>query len=351
MAGWLAELGVADAAMESTGVYWWPVYHALAQAGIEVCVCNAAHMRNVPGRKTDLRDCQQLAELHEYGLLRTGFIPGAQVAALRQRTRYRKKLTGQRSSEGQRLAKVLEDAGIKTGLGGQRHAGQVRPGDDRGADRLGSGTRPGWPGWPWACCAARPRSWRWPATAGSPRAMPRCAGCTYIAEAGAQTRVMPVTCQDINRAGDGNRTRIASLEGWSSTIELRPQPPPNRRLTPVAYRLTAPSSSTEHQNGRPRHSGSDHDPPLITNAPGPRRRSPHRPRWHSGRYWTTGAQCLTQKFALGKDPPRLPPPRPAACCPDARAGPQGSHSRPVLPNAHSTEETRSIWRKQRRRSA
>ena len=55
MTGWLAELGVSDAAMESTGVYWWPVYHALAQAGtIEVCVCNAAHMRNVPGRKTDI---------------------------------------------------------------------------------------------------------------------------------------------------------------------------------------------------------------------------------------------------------------------------------------------------------
>ena len=110
MAAWLAELGVTDAAMESTGVYWWPVYHALAQAGIEVCVCNAAHMRNVPGRKTDLRDCQWIAELHEYGLLRPSFIPDAQVAALRQRTRYRKKLIEQRSSEGQRLAKVLEDA-------------------------------------------------------------------------------------------------------------------------------------------------------------------------------------------------------------------------------------------------
>ena len=110
MAGWLAELGVADAAMESTGVYWWPVYHALAQAGIEVCVCNAAHMRNVPGRKTDLADCQWIAELHEYGLLRPSFIPGAQVAALRQRTRYRKKLIEQRTSEGQRLEKLLEDA-------------------------------------------------------------------------------------------------------------------------------------------------------------------------------------------------------------------------------------------------
>src|SRR5215831_17814086 len=54
MAAWLAELGVTEVAMESAGVYWWPVYHALAQAGlVEVCVCNAAHMRNVPGRKTD----------------------------------------------------------------------------------------------------------------------------------------------------------------------------------------------------------------------------------------------------------------------------------------------------------
>jgi len=113
MAAWLAELGVTDAAMESTGIYWWPVYHALAAAGIEVCVCNAAHMRNVPGRKTDLRDCQWIAELHEHGLLRASFIPGPAVAALRQRTRYRKKLIESRTAEGQRLSKVLEDAGIK----------------------------------------------------------------------------------------------------------------------------------------------------------------------------------------------------------------------------------------------
>jgi transposase len=113
MAAWLAGLGVTDAAMESTGVYWWPVYHALDGAGIEACVCNAAHMRNVPGRKTDAKDCQWIAELHEHGLLRPSFIPAADVAALRQRTRYRKKLIEQRTSEGQRLAKVLEDAGIK----------------------------------------------------------------------------------------------------------------------------------------------------------------------------------------------------------------------------------------------
>ena len=85
----------------------------LASAGIEVCVCNAAHMRNVPGRKTDLRDCQWIAELHEHGLLRPSFIPAAEVAALRQRTRYRKKLIESRGSELQRLAKVLEDGGVK----------------------------------------------------------------------------------------------------------------------------------------------------------------------------------------------------------------------------------------------
>jgi transposase len=113
MAAWLAELGVTDAAMESTGVYWWPVYHALAGAGIEACVCNAAHMRNVPGRKRDIADCQWIAELHEHGLLRPSFIPAAEVAALRQRTRYRKRLIEARTAEGQRLAKVLEDAGIK----------------------------------------------------------------------------------------------------------------------------------------------------------------------------------------------------------------------------------------------
>jgi transposase len=104
MASWLAELGVADAAMESTGVFWWPVYHALAGAGIGVCVCNAAHMRNVPGRKRDIADCQWIAELHEHGLLRASFIPAAEVAALRQRTRYRRRLIEQRTSEGQRLS-------------------------------------------------------------------------------------------------------------------------------------------------------------------------------------------------------------------------------------------------------
>src|SRR5713226_3148996 len=99
--------------MESAGVYWWPVCHPLAGAGIGVCVCNAAHMHGVPGRKTGSKDAQRIAELHEYGLLRPSFIPAGQGAALWARTRYRKRLTGQRTGEGQRLAKVPEDAGTK----------------------------------------------------------------------------------------------------------------------------------------------------------------------------------------------------------------------------------------------
>lgn len=114
MAAWLAGQGVTDVAMEATGVYWWPVYHALAGAGkIEVCVCNAAHMRNVPGRKTDVKDAQWIAELHECGLLQPSLVVPAQARALRDRTRYRKKLIEARTAELQRLSKVLEQAGIK----------------------------------------------------------------------------------------------------------------------------------------------------------------------------------------------------------------------------------------------
>lgn len=114
MADWLAELGVTDVAMEATGIYWWPVYFALTATGsIQVCVANAAHMKNVPGRKTDVKDAQWIAQLHEHGLLQPSLIVPREVRALRDRTRYRKKLIEERTREQQRLAKVLETAGIK----------------------------------------------------------------------------------------------------------------------------------------------------------------------------------------------------------------------------------------------
>ena len=115
MAAWLVSEGVTHVSMESTGVYWKPVFHAVcaAEEPIEVLLVNAGHVKHVPGRKSDALDAAWLAELTECGLLRGSFIPPPQIAALRELTRYRKKLIAQRTSELQRLGKVLEDAGIK----------------------------------------------------------------------------------------------------------------------------------------------------------------------------------------------------------------------------------------------
>lgn len=116
MARWLADRGVTQVAMESTGVYWWPVYAALREvggAGLVIEVVNAAHVKAVPGRKTDVKDSQWLAQLMEVGLLRGSFLPPEQVRRLRDLTRYQTKLIEERSREKQRLLKTLEAAGIK----------------------------------------------------------------------------------------------------------------------------------------------------------------------------------------------------------------------------------------------
>jgi transposase len=113
-ARWLTGHGVTDVAMEATGIYSMPVYHALVAHGeFEVLVCNAGHVKNVPGRKTDLSDAEWLAHLLECGLLRASFIPPAQIKAARDVIRYRRKLVEHRTSELQRLGNVLQDAGIK----------------------------------------------------------------------------------------------------------------------------------------------------------------------------------------------------------------------------------------------
>jgi transposase len=115
MARWLVSLQVTHVAMEATGIYTMPVYHALIEQGRfeQVLVCNAAHVKNVPGRKTDAVDAAWLAELLECGLLRGSFIPEPKIKAVRDITRYRKKVVGARTSEIQRLGSVLQDAGIK----------------------------------------------------------------------------------------------------------------------------------------------------------------------------------------------------------------------------------------------
>jgi transposase len=99
---------------EATGVYWKPIFHALCESDtLEVVLVNARHVKNVPGRKTDVKDSEWLAQLLECGLLRGSFIPPREIAAIRELTRYRKKTIQARTRELQRLCKVLEDAGIK----------------------------------------------------------------------------------------------------------------------------------------------------------------------------------------------------------------------------------------------
>jgi transposase len=114
-ARWLSELGVTQVAMEATGVYSMPVYHALIEHGRfeRVLVCNAAHVRNFSGRKTDLSDAEWLVQLLECGLVRGSFIPPAEIKAVRDVLRYRTKLVQSHTSELQRLSNVLQDAGIK----------------------------------------------------------------------------------------------------------------------------------------------------------------------------------------------------------------------------------------------
>lgn len=112
LADWLGGLGVSHVAMESTGVYWKSPFYVL-EADFEVLLVNAAHVRHVPGRKTDTIDAAWLAQLLAHGLLRGSFVPPPPVRELRDLTRYRKALVAERTREVNRIHKTLEDAGVK----------------------------------------------------------------------------------------------------------------------------------------------------------------------------------------------------------------------------------------------
>jgi len=109
---WLKEHGIAHIAMESTGVYWKPVFNVLGD-DFQIWLVNARHVKNVPGHKTDKKDSRWLAKLLLSGLLKGSFIPNQSIRELRDLTRYKKKLTNQVSSEKNRFQKILEDANIK----------------------------------------------------------------------------------------------------------------------------------------------------------------------------------------------------------------------------------------------
>ena len=112
---WLVGLGVTQVAMEATGVFWKPVWQVLDDGDRfeQVLLVNPAHVKNVPGRKTDVNDATWIAQLLECGLLRGSFVPPVEIRQLREITRYRRQLTEERAREVQRLQKLLEDANVK----------------------------------------------------------------------------------------------------------------------------------------------------------------------------------------------------------------------------------------------
>jgi len=140
LSDWLAGEGCTHLAMEATGVYWKPVWHVLGDGDFTLLLANAAHVKNVPGRKTDVNDATWLADLLAHGLIRGSFVPDEQTQEMRSLLRTRKQLVRERSSHIQRLQKTLEDANIKldsvisdiVGLSGRRMiealiAGQTDP--------------------------------------------------------------------------------------------------------------------------------------------------------------------------------------------------------------------------------
>lgn len=113
LADWLKESDCKIVAMESTASYWKPLYNILESSGLNAMVVNAHHMKAVPGRKTDVKDAEWIADLLQHGLLQASYIPDKDQRELRELVRYRKSLTGERSRELNRLQKMLEGANIK----------------------------------------------------------------------------------------------------------------------------------------------------------------------------------------------------------------------------------------------
>jgi transposase len=110
---WLMSAGITHVVMESTGVYWKPIYHVLEPTGMTVWIVNARHVKYVPGHKTDKRDSKWLCKLLLAGLLKPSYIPSREQRELRDLTRYRRKLTEQIASEKNRTIRILEDCNIK----------------------------------------------------------------------------------------------------------------------------------------------------------------------------------------------------------------------------------------------
>lgn len=137
LGNWLVENRCQIVAMESTGAYWKPIYNVLELMGMEIMVVNAHHMKNVPGRKTDVKDAEWIADLLQHGLLKASYIPDKDQRELREIVRYRKSLVEERARELNRLEKTLQGANIKlssfvseiTGVSSRKLIGQALVGE------------------------------------------------------------------------------------------------------------------------------------------------------------------------------------------------------------------------------
>jgi transposase len=127
IADWLSECGVETVAMESTGVYWIPLFQILETRGFEVKLVNAHHVKSLPGRKTDVLDCQWLQQLHSYGLLSGSFRPADEICVLRSYIRQRDSLIRSASVHIQRMQKALTQMNIQLHQAGARSNRPYRP--------------------------------------------------------------------------------------------------------------------------------------------------------------------------------------------------------------------------------
>jgi transposase len=158
LSDWLTEAGGAHVVMESTGVSWKPVFNLL-EDGFELLLVNARHVKAVPGRKTDARDCEWLANLLRHGLLRASFVPGWPQRKSRELTRCRTSLVRERTATANRLQKTLEGATITLAAVATDILGASGRGRSSPRWSTGSRTRRSWPG---GDCESDSRSWSRP---------------------------------------------------------------------------------------------------------------------------------------------------------------------------------------------
>ena len=151
LADWLRSQHVTQVAMESTGVFWKPVWNIL-EGQFEVVLVNAQHIKAVPGRKTDIKDCQWIAEHLQHGLLRGSFVPPTPIRQLRDLTRMRASLRQDHTAVANRMQKILEDANIKLtsvasdwlGVSGRAILAQLLAGEEDAPGRPSEGESHSW---------------------------------------------------------------------------------------------------------------------------------------------------------------------------------------------------------------